>query len=102
MKFEISTEQLNTDITRMREQREALSQARNNVFTCLEKINAMWKGQAHDIFLLQVVKDTEVMNEMLANIDNLIECMAYASTEYDKCAQAVKQKIAALKLSGDT
>ena len=102
MKIEISTEQLNADISKMKEEKEALVQARNNVFTCLEKINAMWEGQAHDIFVLQVVRDTAVMNDLLSNIDNLIDCMSYAKTEYDKCTQDVKQKIAALRLSSDT
>ncbi|MBQ6832065.1 MAG: hypothetical protein IJO28_05460 [Oscillospiraceae bacterium] len=102
MQIEISTQQLNSDISTMNQQLEALQSARDNVFSCMEQLSTMWEGPAHYQFQRQVMVDSNRLTNLMKEIQNLIDCMQYARQEYDKCHDTVWDKISSLRLSSDT
>lgn len=101
MRIEIDTQYLSNDIKTMEEQKADLQKSKQLVFACMDEVNAMWEGQAHDQFLVQVMLDSQRLDALLSSINNLIECMQHAKAEYEKCSDAVSDKIASLRMSND-
>lgn len=102
MNIEISTSWLDNDITRMQERLDNLVAAKSQVYRCLENLNAMWEGATKQIFINQTRIDEMVLRGLINNLNNLIECMQYAKSEYEKCTDEVNSKIAGIRLSNDT
>lgn len=102
MNIEISTEQLNSDISTMQERLDNLIAAKDQVYRCLENLNGMWEGVAQMTFTMQTRMDYMFFQGLINNLNNLIECMEYAKSEYEKCHSEVNDKIASIRLSGDT
>ncbi len=102
MNIEISTERLDADINKMQENLDNLRMAKDQVYRCLEQLNTMWEGMAKLTFNNQTRVDEMVLMSLLANLNNLIECMEYAKSEYIRCNEDVNSKIASIRLSGDT
>ena len=102
MNIEISTEQLRSDISRMREQLDGLSRSMDQVYRCLETVNGMWEGTANTLFAAQTRQDQVELQGLIANLYDLIACMEYAKEQYDKCSEEVDSKIASIRLSNDT
>jgi uncharacterized protein YukE len=102
MNIEISTPWLDNDITRMQEQLDNLVAAKNQVYRRLESLNSMWEGAAQYIFINQTRIDETVLQGLINNLNNLIECMQYAKSEYERCNDEVNSKIAGIRLANDT
>lgn len=102
MNIEISTEHLNRDIAKMQERLDNLIAAKDQVYRCLENLNGMWEGSAKQSFNLQTRIDYMFFQGLINNLKNLIECMEYAHGEYGKCHSDVNDRIASIRLSGDT
>jgi uncharacterized protein YukE len=102
MNIEISTPWLDNDITRMQEQLDNLVAAKNQVYRRLESLNSMWEGAAQYIFINQTRIDETVLQGLVNNLNNLIECMQYAKSEYERCNDEVNSKIAGIRLANDT
>ena len=98
MNIEISTEQLGNDIARMRDQLNDLTAAKNQMYRCLENLNSMWVGVAHDVFINQSRSDEVVLQSLLSNLQNLVECMQNSQLEYERCREEVNNKIASIRL----
>ena len=62
----------------------------------------MWEGAAHTVFTAQTQVDKGVLEELLRSLNHLIGCLEYAHSEYNKCREDVNDKIASIRLSGDT
>ena len=102
MIIEISTPWLDNEITRMQEQLDNLVAAKNQVYRRLESLNSMWEGAAQYIFINQTRIDETVLQGLVNNLNNLIECMQYAKSEYERCNDEVNSKIAGIRLANDT
>lgn len=102
MRIEIDTQQLTADIRTLEDRKEALSDAKIQVFRCIEEINAMWEGAAHDQFVFQVAMDSMMLQSLIGNIGHLVDCMEHARDEYNKCSDAVASKISSIRISNDT
>lgn len=102
MIIEISTPRLGNDISKMQEKLDNLVTARDQVYRCLENLDAMWEGSAKTAFQAQVRVDAVVLQGLINNLNNLIECMEYARSEYERCTEEVDSKIAAIRLANDT
>ena len=102
MNIEISTPWLDNDITRMQVQLDNLVDAKNQVYRRLEILNSMWEGAAQYIFINQTRIDETVLQGLINNLNNLIECMQYAKSEYERCNDEVNSKIAGIRLANDT
>lgn len=100
MNLEISTERLDTDINKLQENLDNLRAAKDQVYRCLEQLNTMWDGIAKMTFQAQTIMDEQVLAGLLANLDNLIACMEYAKSEYNRCNEDVNSKINSIRLSG--
>lgn len=100
MIIEIDTDRLNTDITQMREELEALNGAQTQIYRCLDTLRAMWQGPAQAAFYEQTEVDRMVLQRLEQNVNNLIECMEYAKSEYNRCSDEVAEKIAGIRLAG--
>jgi len=102
MNIEISTERLDADINKMQENLDNLRAAKDQVYRCLKQLNTMWDGMAKMTFSMQTRMDEMVLTGLLGNLNNLIECMEYAKSEYVQCNEDVNSKIASIRLSGDS
>lgn len=102
MNIEISTDKLSSDIVRMQEHLDGLTKAKEQIYSQLEELSAMWEGPAKKTFALQTLRDQMVLNALLNNLNHLIECMEYAKSQYNRCREDVNSKIASIRLSGDT
>ena len=102
MNIEISTPRLGNDISQMQEKLNNLITAKTQVYRCLENLNTMWDGTANTVFMAQTRIDEAVLQGLINNLDNLIDCMEYAKREYERCTEEVNSKIAAIRLSNDT
>lgn len=100
MIIEIDTDRLNADISDMREHLEELNRAQDQIYRCLENLRSMWQGPAQMTFYVQTQIDRAALQGLVRNLNNLVECMEYAKTEYDRCGDEVLEKIAAIRLSG--
>ena len=100
MIIEISTDQLAGDISAMQSRVEALENAKTQVYQCLDNLNGMWIGPAHEAFVQQTEVDSQELIALIQNIQNLISCMEYAKREYDECQGSVNDMIAAFYISG--
>lgn len=102
MNIEISTPQLANDIRKMSDLLDNLVSSKDQVYRCLEDLNTKWEGITHTVFVNQTRVDQQVLQSLIANLENLIECMTYARTEYERCTDEVNSKIASIRLSNDT
>lgn len=100
MIIEISTDQLAGDISAMQSRVEALENAKTQVFQCLDNLNGMWIGAAHEAFVQQTEVDSYELIALIQNLKHLISCMEYAKQEYNECHGSVNDMIAALHISG--
>jgi uncharacterized protein YukE len=98
MNIEINTETLNRDIATMTEQIETLNAAVDGMYSCVENLNAMWAGAAHDVFVTEIAVDKGMFTSLNREIKNPIECMEYAKNQYDSCESEVDSLIAAIKV----
>lgn len=101
MNIEISTPRLENDIRSLQENLERLSVAKDRVYQCLENLDSMWTGIAKEVFKTQVRTDAAVFLSLISNLNNMIDCMTYARTEYEKCNDEVESKIARIRLAND-
>lgn len=101
MNIEIKTGALSNDINNMRNCAEDLNNAKTQMFSCLDSLNGMWIGSAHDAFVTQTAMDAQEMEALIDNLNEMIGCMEYAKTEYENCQSGVNDGIAAIQLSGD-
>ena len=100
MIIEIETDRLNADISTMRHELEELRNAQTQVYSSLENLRSMWEGPAQMTFYMQTETDRMMLQGLFRNINNLIECMEYAKSEYTRCTDEVLEKIAGIRLSG--
>jgi uncharacterized protein YukE len=68
------------------------------MYSCVENLNAMWSGTAHDVFVGEIAVDKETFTALNREIQNLIDCMEYAKSQYDSCESEVDSLIAAISV----
>lgn len=102
MNIEISTPRLENDVRKLQDELERLSAAKDRVYQCLNRLDSMWEGSAKNVFKNQIRVDAMVFLSLISNLNNMIDCMSYAKTEYEKCSEEVDSKIARIRLSNDT
>lgn len=96
--IEIETEQLKRDTQELLESKQKAETVLNEMVGEIEELNAMWSGQANLAFRNQFNKDVALMKELLMKIQNLAECMDFASTEYVKCESKVKSLVDSIRI----
>lgn len=101
MNIEISTEQLTVDIRGMREQISQLDSSRVRVFNCLEELSGMWVGTAHEAFRTQTELDSQQLKDLIDELNQLVDCVEYARTQYDICENEAEKAVAAIRLSDE-
>ena len=94
--LEVNINALSNDITRLNEIASNLRNKSLRMFEELEALDAMWEGDAHDTFRMQVVNDKACMDELLRTVSSIIEYMNYAKQEYEMCEDAVNNEISSI------
>lgn len=79
-----------------------LDTAKNRVYASLETLDGMWDGSARNAFYRQTASDRLTFQLLQNSLENLVECMEYAKSRYEKCREEVNEKIAGISISGDT
>lgn len=96
--IEIETEQLKRDTQELLENKQKAEKVLSEMTEEIEELNAMWSGQANLAFRTQFNKDVTLMRELLAKMQQLAECMDFASSEYAKCENEVKSLVDNIKV----
>lgn len=98
MYMEIDVSQLNSDIRSLKEGTEQAKKNLNSMLQEMEELNAMWQGRANQAFREQVEKDKAAIEKLLERLTYLSECMDYASGEYMRCENEVKDAVEAIRI----
>ena len=96
--LEIDTGQLNRDIGELDENINKATKTLTEMVQEMEELNSMWQGQANMAFRAQFQNDNVLMQELLQEMQKLEECMRYASSEYVKCENEVKDMVDSIKI----
>lgn len=96
--IEIDTGQLNKDIGDLDESIKKAEKSLAEMVQEIEELNSMWQGQANLAFQAQFQKDNILIQELLQEMLKLEECMKYASGEYVKCENEVKDLVDSIKI----
>lgn len=96
--IEVETEQLKRDTQELLENKQKAETVLNEMVGEIEALNAMWSGQANLAFRNQFNKDVILMKELLAKMQQLAECMDFASGEYAKCENEVKSLVDSIRI----
>lgn len=100
MNIEINTENLAVDIAVMKSRKDDLVRAKTLMFQCIENLNGMWSGAAHDAFVQATAVDATTIEALIDSIEHLISCMENARGKYDTCQDTVNGLIQSIRLSG--
>jgi uncharacterized protein YukE len=98
--FEIDTGILNQNIDEMRQQLENLKAKFDELISNINELDAMWDGPANDAFKLQFLEDCETYKDYCDVMTDYIECLEFASREYDSCESKVRSAIDAVRIEG--
>lgn len=96
--IEVDTQQLERDKETVKERLMQVEQSLKRVYELVEELDAMWDGPANLAFRQQFANDRESFEEMCREVKNLIESLAYAKMEYEKCENQVKAAVAAIRI----
>lgn len=94
----VSTDNLARDIERLRGMLEELKRNKNKMVEEIGELNAMWKGPANDMFVKQFQSDCVSFDRLCKTIEEMIQAMQYAKTEYEKCDNRVNGLVRAIRI----
>lgn len=90
MKFEVDTNQLAAAVGSLQETLNEISDNQAKMYSVIESLEGMWKGEAHDTFAAQYENDNEMMAALIQDIDIVIENFGTARESYDTCEESAK------------
>ncbi len=95
---EVDTQALESDrkaieveVQRIRVEMERLQRQMSVLWT-------MWDGPAHDEFRRQLEQDYETLEQFCKEIGSLMQMMAYARMQYERCEEQVEQAVASIRI----
>lgn len=94
----VNTDTLKTDVEEMKETLTRIETQYQTMFEGIRSLDGMWEGKTHDMFMTQVGKDYEDMQEMCKTIRELLGCFAYADHEYIHCENQVSSIVSAIRI----
>lgn len=89
---------LGSDIREIQQAYEVAVRSKERVRSSVLALNGMWKGAAHDTFTSAFDVDYETLSGLCDTINNIISCLNYAKTEYEKCEQQVRNAVSAIQI----
>ncbi|MCC8164073.1 MAG: WXG100 family type VII secretion target [Lachnospiraceae bacterium] len=95
---EVDTARMNQDIRALEQEIANARSGLDKMMQEIEQLNSMWVGKANMAFRVQVAKDQTTMNEVLDEMDRLVDCMTYASSEYAKCESEVRSVVDSIRV----
>lgn len=96
--IEISTTTLDKNIAEISVDLKGVRSDLKGMFDSILQLDAMWDGPANDAFNKQYRIDHEALNAICGAVDHLIDCMEFASGEYNKCESSIGASIAAIRV----
>lgn len=94
----ISTDNLGRDIERFRGLLRELKQNKSKMVEEISELNTMWKGPANDTFVKQFQSDCISFDNLCKTIEEMIQAMEHAKTEYEKCDNKVNSLVRAIRI----
>ena len=98
MQYEVHTDRLEQTVTSMEEQLADIDHIRQQIIGGFDALGGMWEGSAHDAFQAQYQEDDQLLQTLCQDIRMIIEDMASARAEYDKCEDRVRDSIARIRI----
>lgn len=94
----VSTDNLARDTGRLREMLNELRQNKEKMTGEIGELNRMWKGPANEMFVKQFQSDCLSFDRLCKTIEEMIQAMEYAKTEYEKCDNRVNELVRAIRI----
>jgi len=94
----INTNRLGQDISSMQDRLNAVKNEMGTMYDAVRALNASWEGPAHSEFLAQFATDEQAMSEFCDLVSELIKCVEYAKTEYEKCENEVNSIVTSIRV----
>lgn len=96
--IEINTGSLNRDIESMQTHLDKITGDLSKMYDAVALLDKMWDGPANDAFRQQFMSDKEQMQDVCDTIQKIIDCMMFASKEYDTCEADVHNLVASIRI----
>lgn len=96
--IEVTISSLNSDIDTLTSTLNSLKGHSVRMQEQIQALGGMWEGPAHEIFNVQFQSDYMALQDLYKNLEELIKCMEYAKSEYQKCEDSVSSAIAAIRI----
>lgn len=96
--IEINTDILQSDISEIEKHLKVVQGKLGEMYSQVEVLNTLWKGQANAAFNTQFAQDYELMQSMLSNLEKYKNSLQEARTKYIKCENSVYSMVNALKI----
>lgn len=94
----VSTENLEKDIIRLKGVLADLRKNKDKMVQEIEQLNSMWSGTANQMFTKQFTSDCISFDSLCRTIEEMIQAMEHAKTEYEKCDNRVYGIVSAIRI----
>lgn len=98
-KIAINTGILQSDITALENAILTVKNKMENMFTNMKAMDNMWKGTAHDAFMVQFTNDYNSMKDLCDILTNLLDNIKTAKKEYEQCEDSINTIINDIQIS---
>lgn len=94
----VNTDTLKKDSSDINTKVENLLSELQNIYTEVERLDAMWEGPANAAFTAQFAADHENFKTICEFIKNFSRDMNSAATEYDRCEAEINSAIKSIRV----
>ncbi len=96
--IEVNTDRLNGDVSSLTSELNQIRNEMNSMFQSMQELDAMWDGPASEAFKVQFQSDYDAMNDLCKILQNMINCMENASSEYVRGENMIHAIVNAIRI----
>ncbi|MCD7746717.1 MAG: WXG100 family type VII secretion target [Lachnospiraceae bacterium] len=98
MKMEVNTDTLKSDISSLKSYKSSLQTRFNALSDGMNSLNDSWEGSAKQAYMEQYQADENTVRDILTALDEFIQMLEYARSEYQTCERSVHSAVKAIKI----
>lgn len=98
MKFEVDIDQMQNMVQQLTGTLNNITKNKDAMYASIEALDGMWKGPAHDAFLIEYQTDHEKMVQLIRDIGLVFTDIDQARQAYVNCENSVKGMIDAIHI----
>lgn len=97
--FEVDTGYLRENTSGLRQDLDSVTALCGQLSDTMTRLFGMWEGAAKDAFHLQFSNDCAAFTQTCKQLEEIIESMEHAASEYDACDSKVRGIVDAISIS---